>query len=170
MSPRIYVASLSDYVNGRLHGVWIAADQAPEDLGTEVNVMLKASPEPDAEEFAIHDYEDFGGIDIGEYESLETVSALAQLVTQHPPEVVGYLLGEGLEPEEITEAIDDRFCGVHDSLTDYAWEWIDDLGDLPKHYHDYRWSIAKAMAHDWEVGGEFVTVRTSEGLAVLSHG
>ncbi|MCF3100988.1 antirestriction protein ArdA [Streptomyces roseoverticillatus] len=169
MSPWVYVASLSDYVSGRLHGEWIAADQSPEDIGAEVTAMLAASPEPHAEEWAIHDHEGFDGIEIHEYDSLETVAALAQLVTQHPAEVVGYLRGEGLEPEDIAEAIDDRFRGVHDSLADYACEWIDDLGDLPEPYRNYRWSIAQAMAHDWEVGGEYVTVRTSEGLAVLAN-
>ena len=31
--PRIYVASLSDYNAGRLHGEWIDADQGAEGMG-----------------------------------------------------------------------------------------------------------------------------------------
>ncbi|GHF38767.1 antirestriction protein ArdA [Streptomyces mashuensis] len=169
MSPRVYVASLADYVAGRYHGAWLAADRSADDIGKGVTAMLAASSDPYAEEWAIHDYEGFGGVHIDEYDSLETVAVLAHLVTQHPPQVVGYLRAEGLEPEDIAEEIDDRFCGVHDSLADYALELIDDLGDLPRAYQDYRWTIAKAMAHDWEVAGEYVTVPTSGGVAVLSN-
>lgn len=30
--PQIWIASLADYTNGRLHGPWIDAAQDPEDL------------------------------------------------------------------------------------------------------------------------------------------
>ena len=51
--PRIYVACLAAYNNGRLHGAWIDAT-TPDEIRTEVRAMLAASPEPDAEEWAIH--------------------------------------------------------------------------------------------------------------------
>ena len=42
--PRIYVASLSDYSAGRLHGVWIDCAGKTEDaLWDEVRAMLAAS-------------------------------------------------------------------------------------------------------------------------------
>lgn len=47
--PRIYVACLAVYNNGRLHGRWIDAT-APDEIWREVSAMLRASPEPDAEE------------------------------------------------------------------------------------------------------------------------
>ena len=59
-SPRIYVASLADYNEGRLYGAWIDAAQDPDDLGKAVEQMLAAAPSPCAEEWAIHDYEGFG--------------------------------------------------------------------------------------------------------------
>lgn len=50
--PRIYVASLSDYTAGVLHGEWIEADQNPEDVHQAVNDMLTKSPtDQRAEEF-----------------------------------------------------------------------------------------------------------------------
>lgn len=52
--PLIYVASLADYNNGRLHGVWIRADSDPEAIGLAIQAMLAASPEPRAEEWAVH--------------------------------------------------------------------------------------------------------------------
>ena len=60
--PRIYVACLSSYNAGRLHGRWIDCDQTAEEIREEIRLMLEESPEPWAEEWAIHDYEGFGGL------------------------------------------------------------------------------------------------------------
>ena len=73
-TPKIYVADLAAYVNGRLHGRWIEANQDPEDIHQEIQEMLAESPEPSAEEHAIHDYEHFGSFHLAEYEDIETVS------------------------------------------------------------------------------------------------
>src|SRR5882672_6047171 len=81
--PRIYVASLSDYNAGRLHGVWLDANQDVEELQVAVDAMLKKSHEPSAEEYAVHDYEDFGPVRLGEYTSLEIVAAVARGLVEH---------------------------------------------------------------------------------------
>jgi hypothetical protein len=44
--PQIYVASLSDYNDGRLHGAWIDAAQDAEQLAEAVRAMLDHSPDP----------------------------------------------------------------------------------------------------------------------------
>lgn len=81
--PRIYMASLSDYNAGRLHGAWVDADQDAEELDLAVARMLAASPEPGAEEWAIHDHEGFGPVDLSECESMETVALLARGIADH---------------------------------------------------------------------------------------
>ena len=81
-TPRIYVACLAAYNNGKLHGAWIDANQDAEDLQKAVQKMLSQSPEPGAEEWAIHDYEAFDGVEIHESESFETVSALARFIEE----------------------------------------------------------------------------------------
>ena len=86
---RIYVASLSDYNDGRLHGAWIDADGDPDDLAAEVQAMLARSPmrreAGGAEEWAIHDYEGFGPVRLGEYEDLATISMIGQGIAEHGP-------------------------------------------------------------------------------------
>ena len=47
--PRIYVASLSDYNAGVLHGVWLDATQDEEELQAGITAMLDASRESVAE-------------------------------------------------------------------------------------------------------------------------
>ena len=50
ISPRIYVACLASYNAGKLYGRWIDANQDADDIQSEVDAMLAASPAPDAEE------------------------------------------------------------------------------------------------------------------------
>src|SRR5487761_1425212 len=83
LRPRIYVASLADYNAGRRHGVRLDAVQDEEDLQAGVTAMLETSPEPIAEEWAIQDYEGFGSVRLGEYESLATISAVARGIAEH---------------------------------------------------------------------------------------
>jgi antirestriction protein len=75
--PEIWVGSLSDYNDGRLHGVWLDATLEPDELRDAIAFMLRNSYTRDAEEYAIMDYDDFCGLSLGEYESLETVSRMA---------------------------------------------------------------------------------------------
>ena len=70
--PRIYVACLAAYNNGYLHGRWINAT-TPDEIMGKVRAMLADSPLPDADEWAIHDYEGFEGASLSEYASFETV-------------------------------------------------------------------------------------------------
>jgi antirestriction protein len=83
LSPKIYVASLSDYNAGTLHGEWIDAGQTADEIQAEISTMLAASEEPGAEEWAIHDYEDFGAIRLHEYESISMVAAISCGLTKH---------------------------------------------------------------------------------------
>ncbi len=55
-TPKIYVDCLSAYNAGTLHGSWIDANQDAEDIHEEIQEMLSESPEPVAEEWAIHDF------------------------------------------------------------------------------------------------------------------
>jgi hypothetical protein len=42
--PEIWVGSLSDYNHGYLHGMWIAADQEPEEIQEQIAWILRTSP------------------------------------------------------------------------------------------------------------------------------
>lgn len=82
--PKIYVADLAAYNNGYLHGVWINAAQAVDGIQEQINAMLAASPVPDAEEYAIHDYEGFEGYALGEYEGIDTAHEIACFIEEFP--------------------------------------------------------------------------------------
>lgn len=127
LRPYIYVASLSDYNAGRLHGVWLDANRVPEELQASINLMLAASDEDVAEEFAIHDYEEWGPVHLDEYTSLDTISRVAKGLAEH-----GAAFGHWAEYVRFGEDDLDRFEEVYqgcwESLAAWAEDVVDDLG------------------------------------------
>ncbi|MCL2780001.1 MAG: antirestriction protein ArdA [Actinomycetia bacterium] len=130
--PAIYVASLSDYNNGILHGAWIDATQDETEVQTAIQAMLDNSPttrgtgEP-AEEFAIHDYDSFGGLNLDENESIATVTALARLIGQQGQPFIVWADIVGIESataEDATDQFTSAYASEYDSAEDYARKMI----------------------------------------------
>ena len=139
---RIYVACLASYNNGRLFGKWIDAEQDAEDIHAEVAAMLAASPEPGAEEWAIHDYEGFHGLRLGESESFERVAELAALLSEHGPAYAAYVEWVG-EDYATPAGFEEAYLGNWDSEQAYAENFLEDIGAIPddnsliSRYFDY---------------------------------
>src|SRR2546430_17246474 len=91
-TPRIYVASLADYNAGRLLGQWIDANQPAEVIHQAIQAMLAESRELVAEDWAIHDYENFGSLRLSEFSDIASLAEAARLITEHG-EVFAELLG-----------------------------------------------------------------------------
>jgi antirestriction protein len=108
LQPRIYVASLADYNAGRLHGVWIDAAQDAEELEAAVQEMLASSTEPGAEEYAIHDYDEFGCAHPHEFTDLATIAKLACGIAEH-----GCAYGIWAEEVDLDSDEMDRFHEVY---------------------------------------------------------
>jgi antirestriction protein len=157
-TPRIYVADLSAYNNGRLHGTWIDATQETDDIWAEISTMLKASPERFAEEHAIHDYEGFAGASISEYQSIETVQKIALFIEEHGELGASVLENFGGDMEEAQTALEESYNGEHKSLADFAEELTEETSEIPQHlqyYIDYE-----KMGRDWELSGDIFTIET----------
>ena len=158
LKPRIYVACLAAYNNGYLHGAWINAAQEPWSIYDDVKAMLAASQAVGAEEWAIHDYEDFGGIRIEEYTGFDRVSALAMFIKEHGEMGAALLNHCNGDLGEAQEAIADRYLGEHASLADYVQELTEESTSIPKHLRYYvDW---EAMARDAEMSGDLFTLET----------
>jgi antirestriction protein len=135
----IYVASLSDYNAGRLHGRWIDASRGAEEIMAEVEAMLQASPSPDAEEWAIHDYEGFGPIRLSEWESFDRVAALAERIETHGEAFAAWFADAEVESvDDLEEAFGDAYQGEFASLAEYAQTLAEETGVLHQYAaHDY---------------------------------
>lgn len=130
-TPRIYVSCLAAYNNGKLHGAWIDADQDPDDIWSEINQMLSKSPEPDAEEWAIHDYENFFSIKLSEYEDIEKVSETARQLVEHGTAYAAYVNNVGIDYATL-EDFEDTYMGCWDSEEDYAYHLWKEMGIIKK--------------------------------------
>lgn len=83
LDPRVWIASLSDYDAGRLHGEWVDAAVDEHELRDAIRRILDSSPDPDAEGWAIFDYDNFGAFKPGEHEDLATVAAIGRGIEKH---------------------------------------------------------------------------------------
>ena len=163
--PRIYVASLSDYNAGRLHGTWIDAADDPEDIHEAVQRMLATSREPLAEEWAIHDYEGFGPARLSEYSDFESVSRIAHGIETHGDAFAAWVAHAGDSSEETAQRFDEAYLGRWDSITDYAEQLAEDLGltdDLvPEWARPYVRVDIDLLARDLEI--ELAIADSEEG-------
>lgn len=154
---RIYVACLAAYNSGTLHGAWIDADQDADAIFEEVQTMLADSPVPDAEEWAIHDFQGFGNVTLSESESLERVSELAKFIEKHGETGIAVLEHFAGDLDEAQQGIE-NYIGTYASLADYAEEVMEGetIPERIAPYIDYE-----RMAKDWEMNGDIFTIEPS---------
>ena len=171
-TPRIYVASLSDYNAGKLHGRWIDANQPAEAIQQQITEMLAQSREPVAEEWAIHDYDNFGGLNLSEFESVEHVADVARLIGEHGPlfaELVSHF-GGASNLEEACRYMEEGYRGAFDSLADYAEELIEECySDVLKALPEFiRYHIDfEGIGDDMELNGDLFTVAAEGKLHIF---
>ena len=130
LTPRIYVSSLSDYNAGRLHGEWVDASQELDAVEQAVQNMLARSPTPGAEEYAIHDHEDFGPLHVDEFLPLRTVTRLAAGIAEHGLAYAYW--AHGLDSihlsDDYLDQFDEFYVGTFNSVTEFAQEQLDSCG------------------------------------------
>jgi antirestriction protein len=166
-TPRIYVASLADYNAGRLHGQWIDLDETTtaDDIREAIAAMLSTSPEPIAEEWAIHDYDDMPNL--GEWPDLDTVAQVARGIAEHGD---AYRAWSAYDPQyhNDPDQFEDEYQGEYDTEEDFAEETVsemyteEELGPLGA-YIDYE-----KYARDLFVG-DFYSIPSPSGVYVFRN-
>lgn len=163
-TPRIYVASLSDYNAGELHGEWIDADQDADAIHAEIQEMLERSPQRQicqicganveqhplshppfpgiAEEWAIHDYDNFpSGANLGEYEPIEKISAMGLLLAEHGWAFEAWLSADDnaieFDADNAESLFQESYMGEWESEEAFAWHHAEEtcLG-IPREHYD----------------------------------
>lgn len=155
---KIYVADLAAYNNGKLHGVWIDATDEPEDIQKQINEMLSQSPEPLAEEYAIHDYEGFESYQVSEYEGIESIHEVACFIDDNP-KIGAELLNYYSDIDEAKKAIEENYYGCYQSVGDYAEDFITQSYDIPNYLENYV--DYERMGRDMELSGDIITFETA---------
>lgn len=137
--PAIYVACLASYNSGHLHGAWLnlggGLNPTADDIREGIDYVLKTSPVPNAEEYAVHDFQGIPAILRDEYPDLE---ALAEWVTTWQE-----CEGNGSEGDVFSkycdhigqavtaEEFNDAYQGTFDSEADFAEDFYEQTGQMP---------------------------------------
>jgi antirestriction protein len=129
-TPKVWIADLAAYNEGHLHGAWVDATDADE-MNEAKDRILAASPASHAEEWAIHDYDGFGGLTykLGEYASFELVAKIGALIEEHGDEFLAYI--EAVEPDldDVDEYSFERArAGEWESEADWARDYTENCG------------------------------------------
>lgn len=141
-SPKIYVASLEHYNNGKLVGKWFDfADYSDE--GELAEAIQEYLDELGVEEYAVHDYENFPSsyyheyMGKGDFAKIYAVYAPAE-ERGIPFNVLAEAasdLGYKDEPEKVAE---DMYHGAYKDWKDFAYE-VQEMGvNNPEYYFDYE--------------------------------
>jgi antirestriction protein len=154
---RIYVACLAAYNSGILHGEWIEIGDDIDETWNQIRNVLASSPIPDAEEWAIHDFEGFGGIRLSEWEGIERIHELAEFMEEHG-EVGTLALDHYCGDIEDAKRALENYMGCYSSIADYAQEITESCTEIPEHlqfYIDYE-----RMGRDMDMSGDIVAMQT----------
>ncbi len=188
-APRLYVACLASYNNGVLHGRWIDVGQDADEIQSEIAAILRESqfpnvtvdcPECDgvgctecgdtgkvasAEEWAVHDFEGFGEINLGEYPDIEEVAALAAAIDEHGEPFLAWAANasDNRDPDDFQES----YSGEYDDLADYVTDFWEQAGWKPVEDHRQWWHPTRyidweAMARDLQLNGDVWTAQSSD--------
>lgn len=163
-TPKIYVACLSAYNNGHLHGLWIDATQDADEIQEDIKWMLSWSPvvhEQACEEWAIHDYENWMGIKIDEYEDISKVAELATVLEEHGKPFAIYYNYYG---NDVTvEDFEEYYLGLYESKEDFVYQQWDECGQLKEleklgiSSYYINW---EGIANDWFIDS-YLSIETS---------
>lgn len=130
---------------------------------------------PSAEEWAIHDYEGFGSWKLSEHESIETIAAYAAILDElddsEAEAFQAWIDNHGSPSYDIDESsLDDfreQYQGCYDSLADYAEQWAEDTGSIPKDFPAWIRIDWEATGRDFQLGGDIWTHQGEHGLHVF---
>jgi len=152
--PKIYIACLASYNNGILHGEWINVSDDEDALWDGIKKVLNSSSIPNAEEYVIHDYDDFAGFDICEWEHSSSIIEKAKLAIEHG--VVASLIQHhiGLDISEIDEYLANNPPIEVESELSFATELFNDIynGQIPDNvwpYIDYEYFARDLFISDY---------------------
>ena len=102
MEQKIYIADLTAYNYGYLHGAWINVSEGVAAMTRCLKDILATSPLIDSgeeiEEYMIHDWEGFGDLDLTYESDFYKIYQLAELVNKYDGYMLSYILKNYAHP------------------------------------------------------------------------
>lgn len=152
---RIYLTNLGKYNEGELVGKWVDLPISEEEL--EATLEEIGIDGERYEETFITDYEtDINGLKVGEYDSIEELNELVEVIEANDPEAVEALIYFGYDTaDEIAEYIDDVLSFEGSDDYDIGYYYAIECGclDIPDNIQNYF--DFEAYGRDIEMEGNF---------------
>lgn len=162
--PKIYVANLEAYNNGRMLGAWVSPLQYDsfDKFAKRIKEVTRDTVDY-ADEIAVHDY-DYLPSSMGEYPDIEGIYDFCHQIDDSDLcldaliAYAEYMCGSDVTQINFDDA-EDLYCGAYDSFKDYAEYYFDECGDaaeiekLPQnlqYYFDMD-SYSRDLQHDYHV-------------------
>lgn len=187
---KMWVGCLAAYNNGRLHGTWCDISTDADENASAIAAVLKSSPVPGAEEFAVMDFEAPRAIadTLGENPTAQGLADAARLIdaieSRWPdPDDAAAVLSEMLDGQRASDFADladnaddwisERYAGEGDTLQAWCADFLDETGffaDVPagqtrdtmEQYFDFE-----SYARDLRLGGDISDVRVGGRVLVF---
>lgn len=168
---RCYVADLAAYNAGRLLGEWIDLDGlSAEEMREAVAAVIARSPFPDAEEYAIHDWDGLPST-FGEWPDWDAVAQyVATMEELSEDEREAYALwcdnigSDSVSAEEFREA----YNGCYRSAEEFAERLADDIGAIDR---NASWPLChinwEAAWRDLRTGGDYTDIDGPSGVHIF---
>jgi antirestriction protein len=121
-NPQVYVVCLASYNAGCTHGEWLCASDS--DLEDQIEKLLEESPIEDAEEWAIHDYEDMPNL--GTNPDIDRVIEIAEAVEEHGEGFLVYI-----KHWDDVRKYQERHEGEFETEVKLAHFYADNLMEIP---------------------------------------
>lgn len=163
---KIYYTNLGLYNEGMLSGEWVELPATDEEIEA---VKARTGYDETHEEYFITDYEtDVDGLKIGEYDNIDELNELAEVIDENDAEAVEALIYFGYDTaDEIREHIDD-VCyittpsGFESDEEAVGYYYAEECGGLNipdniKSYFDYE-----AYGRDIMLEGQFYTAENGD--------
>lgn len=139
--PAVYVACLAAYNAGTLHGQWVDLSAVSELSFDEdgmaavlqqcIDLILSESPEPGAEEWAIHDSQGLPKVLMGEWPELSELAAFTrqwELASEDSDDDAFKSWCDAIGEVRTYEDFQDAYMGSWDSEADFAEQFYADQG------------------------------------------
>lgn len=164
--PKVYVACLTCYNEGRHHGRWMDADELGTqwehgDLNDDGSYPMTKCKRLHHEEWAIHDYDSVPSI--GEHPDIPHLLAVMRCIEEHGKPFFEWFNLDAHNKshhDDLSEAFEEAYCGEWESPKAFAEDYADDLGLLPSHdeknpnplfrFVDFEWWWKSDLRHSFD--------------------
>ena len=159
--PAIYVACLASYNAGKLYGSWLdlSAGYSADEIRDAIQSVIRESPEPFAEEYAIHDSQYLPGFlarsEWPDIDQLATYSQVCAELSEDEERAYRHLCDDAGAVLQLSE-FRERFRGWYSKPEGFAYDLYEEAAEIPEFWRRHiNWS---SIWEELDSGGDYSAI------------